>query len=87
MPRVLNKYRDVIPDDAVNIMRPSKWGNPFKIGRDGNRGDVIAKYAIWLRSNTELIEQAKQELKGKDLVCCCAPLGCHGHILLAYANF
>jgi len=27
----------------VYIGRPSKWGNPFVIGRDGSRADVIAK--------------------------------------------
>ena len=25
----------------VNIARPSKWGNPFRIGRDGDRDTVI----------------------------------------------
>jgi hypothetical protein len=27
------------------IGRPRKWGNPFVIGRDGSRADVVAKYA------------------------------------------
>ena len=26
----------------------SKWANPFKIGRDGTRDEVIAKYRAWL---------------------------------------
>lgn len=32
----------------VYIGRPSKWGNPFVIGCDGSRADVIAKYCAWI---------------------------------------
>jgi hypothetical protein len=27
-----------------------------------------------------------KRLKGKDLVCWCAPLACHGDVILKYAN-
>ena len=75
---VLNKYKDYIPPDAVYIGRPSKWGNPFKLGRDGNREEVIKKFRNWLLTKPDLIEQAKKELKGKDLVCSCKPKACRG---------
>jgi hypothetical protein len=42
MCRVLNKRTDT-HDGAVYIGRGSKWGNPFVIGRDGTRAEVIAK--------------------------------------------
>ena len=84
--QVLNKYKDNIPPDAIYIGRPSKWGNPFIIGKDGNRTDVIKKYLDWLLSQPELLEQAREELCGKDLVCFCAPKPCHGDILLIIAN-
>jgi hypothetical protein len=29
--------------DRVCVGRPSKWGNPFMIGRDGTHDQVIAK--------------------------------------------
>lgn len=32
----------------VYIGRPNKWGNPFVIGRDGSRAEVIAKYRAWI---------------------------------------
>jgi len=86
MPKVLNKYRDEIPPDAVYIGRPSKWGNPFVIGKDGDREDVIRKYREWLLSRPELIEQARKELRGRDLVCFCAPKPCHGDVLIEVAN-
>lgn len=86
MARVLNKYKEGIPAGAVYIGRPSKWGNPFVIGKDGDREEVIAKYRQWLLTQPALVEAAKRELAGKDLVCFCAPKSCHGDVLLEVAN-
>ena len=83
--RVHNKYKNTAPPDAVYIGRPTKWGNPFVIGRDGTREDVIRKYEDWVVTQPELM-QALHELRGKDLVCFCAPQGCHGDVLLRLAN-
>lgn len=85
MPRVLNHYRDPIPEGAVWVMRPSKWGNPFKVGRDGDREDVVTLYAHWLVEQPRLMA-ALHELRGRDLVCCCAPKLCHADVLLELAN-
>ena len=65
----------------VYVGRPSKWGNPFVIGRDGSRDDVIAKYRTWIMQQPALLK-ALHELKGKDLVCWCAPERCHANVLL-----
>lgn len=86
MARVLNKRRDQIPSSAVYIGRPSVFGNPFVIGKDGDRAEVIRKYAAWIKSKPALMQQARQQLKGKDLVCWCAPEACHGDVLLKIAN-
>ena len=48
MCRVLNKRKSGIPAGAIYIGRGSKWGNPFRIGPDGDRATVIAKYERWL---------------------------------------
>jgi len=64
----------------VYIGRPSKWGNPFSIGKDGTREDVISKYEIYIMNKPDLI-QALPELQGKILGCWCKPLACHGDIL------
>jgi hypothetical protein len=69
----------------VYIGRPTKWGNPFVIGKDGTREDVIRKYEDWVVTQPHLM-QALHELRGKDLVCFCAPQGCHGDVLLRLAN-
>mgnify|MGYP001094793185 CR=1 FL=1 len=63
-----------------------KWGNPFKIGPDGNRDDVIRKYDEWIRSRPDLMRLAKEELKGKVLACWCSPEACHGDVLARIAN-
>ena len=87
MPKVLNIHKDSDRDpEGVYIGRPSVWGNPFVIGRDGTREQVITKYEAWLLSRPELVAQAKQELRGKNLRCFCAPAPCHGDVLLRIAN-
>jgi hypothetical protein len=59
----------------------SKWANPFKIGEDGTREDVIAKYEAWLHQQPELLA-ALPELRGKTLLCWCKTgEACHGHVL------
>jgi len=63
------------------IGRPSKWGNPFAIGRDGNRDQVIAKYRSWVVSQKHLMNSLS-ELEGKVLGCWCAPKPCHGDVLI-----
>lgn len=73
-------------ENSVYIGRPSKWGNPFVIGPDGTRAEVIAKFEQYLFDNPRLIAAARQELRGRDLVCWCAPLPCHGDILHLVAN-
>ena len=63
----------------------SLFANPFKIGVDGTREEVIEKYEIWLRNRLENDPQLTEELlklDGKVLGCWCAPKKCHGDTLL-----
>ena len=85
MCRVLNKHAAGRHDGAIYIGRGSKWGNPFRIGVDGDRATVIAKHARWLRDQHHLL-RALDELRGKDLLCFCAPAACHGDLLLRLAT-
>lgn len=79
--KVYNKATDNIPDGSIYIGRPSKWGNPFVIGADGNRKDVLDKYENYLRANVELMA-CIHELEGKNLVCWCRPVPCHGDVII-----
>lgn len=72
-------------ESQIYIGRSSKWGNPFVIGRDGSRAEVIAKYHVWIATQPELLS-ALGELRGRDLVRWCAPLPCHGDVLAEFAN-
>ena len=65
----------------VYIGRPSKWGNPFEIGKDGTRKEVIEKYKNWILGQLDLLDSL-HELEGKTLGCFCKPKECHGDILI-----
>jgi hypothetical protein len=65
--------------------KSSIFANPFKIGKDGNREEVIEKYKIYMKENIEKNKDLQNELlllKGKNLGCWCHPQLCHGNILL-----
>lgn len=67
------------------IGRPSKWGNPFVIGADGSRDEVVAKYRAWIVTQPDLMA-ALPDLKDKVLACWCSPEACHGDVLAALVN-
>ena len=84
MPTIVVNLREQQCD--VRICRPSKWGNPFRMENRLVRMPVIDQYREWLRTQPQLIEAARRELKGKRLGCWCAPLACHGDVLARVAD-
>jgi hypothetical protein len=87
MPKVWNRRDISCPKDAVYVGRPTIFGNPYQIGPDGDRNTVIAKYKLFMECCLkENLGAIIKTLKGKDLVCWCAPLPCHADILLRIAN-
>jgi hypothetical protein len=82
---VLNlRHPGITKRSGIYIGRPGVWGNPYQIGPDGTREEVIEQYRVWLLAST-LMDDLHQ-LKGCNLVCWCAPLPCHGDVLLDFAN-
>ena len=81
MPQVLNKYRSGIPSGSIYVGRGSKWGNPFRIDSGMDRDAVIRLFCEAVLPSLDVTE-----LRGKDLVCFCAPLPCHADWLLIKAN-
>ena len=77
------------PAGAVVVARPSRWGNPFVAGRDGDGATCVARYRDALLSG-ELdfdVADVRRELAGRDLACWCRPgAPCHADVLLAVAN-
>lgn len=69
----------------VRIDRATKWGNPFRLGREQDRAEVLARYREWLMGQPHLLA-ALHELRGKVLGCWCSPRACHGHVLAELAD-
>lgn len=72
----------------VYIGRPSKWGNPYAIGKDGTREEVIEKYRAYIQARPDLMA-ALPELRGKVLGCWCKTtpdVPCHGDVLAELVN-
>ena len=78
-----------MPAGAVFVGRPTKWGNPYKVGTPAapTPEAAVALFRDYLARRTEIVEEAREELKGRSLACWC-PLGqpCHADVLLELAN-
>lgn len=81
-PRVYSmRGRRAAPPDAVYVGRPSQWGNPFELGPKMGRAEAIVRFRLEVLPFLDLAP-----LRGKDLVCWCAPKPCHADVLLEAAN-
>ncbi|TMZ66412.1 DUF4326 domain-containing protein [Klebsiella pneumoniae] len=87
-----------MPQGAVYVGRPTRWGNPFMVGEPyairgtetwtvRDRAHAVALYRDYLAARPGLAERARVELAGRDLACWC-PLDqpCHGDVLLEIAG-
>lgn len=81
MAKVLNKKTDFIHSEAVYVGRGSPYGNPYRLGENGTRTEVIDAFV-----NNILPTLDVSALRGKDLVCFCAPKRCHADYILIKAN-
>lgn len=67
----------------------SVWCNPFKIGKDGDRDQVLELYENYIKDkligNFELVDDLLN-LNNKNLGCWCSPEPCHGDILIKLIN-
>lgn len=83
-----------LPEGAVSVARPHRYGNPFIVGTLENGGNMTRAQAIdqFRRALHEgrlqfTVAEVRQELHGKSLACWC-PLDqpCHADVLLELAN-
>lgn len=83
MPKVFNKHHKDAPPDAVYVGRGSPWGNPFVMRDfgDSERNRVCNRFEAETLPTLDLAP-----LRGKNLVCFCAPKRCHADALLRAAN-
>ena len=77
---------------GVYVGRPTPLGNPFRLEREDQREEVVARYATWLeqelhRGNREVartLEELYRKLKRQGvltLLCFCAPRRCHAEVI------
>lgn len=69
----------------IMIDRSTVFGNPYRIGKDGSREEVIEKYRGHLKTSVAfgIINWSDlRRLKGKRLGCWCKPHACHGDVIL-----
>lgn len=67
----------------------SMFANPYKIGKDGNRHQVLEKYEQYMTNKIQsdvIVRDELLKLKGKYLGCWCAPEPCHGNVLVSLIN-
>jgi len=77
---------------GVYVGRPTPLGNPFRLEREDQREEVVARYAAWLeeelRKGNPVVTRALKELyrtlqrQGSiTLICFCAPRRCHAEVI------
>lgn len=87
-PVVLNRrdFPDALPPNSSYVGRGSPFGNRFRVGVDGDRDRVIDSYIAEKSQDEEFLDLVRQQLRGHNLVCHCAPERCHADWLLQIAN-
>ena len=86
------------PDVQLITRSPkTRWPNLFRIGKpldrrapeggsiltsSATRDDVITAYRWWLEHHLKSYPDYLEPLRGKRLACWCAPLPCHGDVIL-----
>jgi hypothetical protein len=84
MKRVQIRYFKPDPPNTKRVARPSRWGNPYKVG-DYTLEESLRLYRIALENTLDDNPTFLNPLKGFNLGCYCkegAP--CHGDILLEF---
>jgi len=81
-----NRY-EKLPFNTKLVSRPSRYGNPYKIGEDYNRQQVLVLFMKYLVDKLEMNPGWLEPLRGWNLACSCKPdQSCHADILLIMAN-
>lgn len=90
--------KPIVPEGALFIARPGKWGNPHRVGPAPcrtcgdavhDRGEAIALYRDDLLNGRlpYSVADVREKMAGRDLACWCAEgEACHGDELLRIAS-
>ena len=105
MPKRIQRMRTKgwrMPGNAVYVGRPTKWGNPYRVGSEPwmSREMSLAMYETLMTGELpdkyisnrgveyrNFVHEHAKELRGKDLACWCKEGDpCHADVLLEIAN-
>lgn len=89
-----NIRREPFPTNGVYIGRAGHgqtgyFGNPYVLGPNNPRGSTIERYKAYFytRMREDSVFAARiHALRGKRLMCFCAPQPCHGNVIADYLN-
>lgn len=85
---------------AVNVTRPHRWHNIYVVTEDfppgtelpggkvavSSRQQAVISFREMLEEDPEIVTNAVEELKGKNLACWCQDDICHAAVLLEVVN-
>lgn len=54
-----------MPPDAVYVGRPTRWGNPFRVGVDGTAEECVALFAKWFNADVAPVGSELYEFRRK----------------------
>ena len=93
MIRVVNLKNYTLNEGEVlmRVDRATPLGNPYPMKHEGQRGEVIAKYARWIRhemnspfsKTSDYLKEIKKIADEKDVAlgCWCYPKLCHANVI------
>ncbi len=87
--KVINVRSGTRFDVFIGRGRTSILGNPFRIGVDGDRPQVIEKFRVYFKERMERDPEYKARvlsLKGKVIGCYCSPAPCHSDVYVEYLD-
>lgn len=83
---IYNSRNRNAPPGAVLVDRRTPWGNPFVMMDESDRDKVCDQFAEYAKRRLEREPNWLEPLRGKDLICWCAPKRCHASTLIALAS-
>lgn len=90
-----------LPPNTVVVARPTPWGNPYVVGRNGTAARCVELYTELLAGYVLMspgvdfeaclaaqrhVREHIEELRGRNLACWCGSGPCHADVLLEIAN-
>ena len=84
---IVNMHHTSVYDAKID--RTTVFGNPYFVGRDGDREEVLAKYRRYFLQRIENDLAFRTEvlnLRNCILACWCSPQRCHGEVIVEWLN-